>query len=290
METNRLRQFCVVYETRNLRKAAEIVGLSHSALSKSLKVLQVEIKKKLLVQKGRNIEITDEGHRFFKRTQKFLEAEEALLASTSMDESKIRIGTFEVFSTHLLGHTWGKYFPSTELELHEVLPGEIETALISGSLDIGITYEPIPTAGLEFLLVGKIQMKIYVRRGAFPRVPIEDLPFVAPVAPIRGTPTGAKGLDGWPIHEFPRKVKFKVGMMETGLALVRAGQAAIFLAPFVANHHNRIVAKEFELVEHALPKAIKPTIRNVYLVLRASSEENATVKKLASLIRKECLD
>lgn len=289
METNRLRQFCVVYETRNLRKAAEIVGLSHSALSKSLKVLQEEIKKKLLVHKGRNIEVTDEGHQFFERARRFLDAEEALFSSDPKDRSKIRIGTFEVFSTHLLGQTWGKYFPSTGLELHEILPGEMEMGLVNGSFDIGITFEPIPTAGIEFLLVGKIQMKVFVRRGAFSRVPVEELPFVAPIAPIRGTPTGAKGLDGWPAHQHSRKVLFNVGMMETGLALVRGGQAAIFLAPFVATHHNRMVAKDYELVEHAAPKTMEPIMRNIYLALRASTEETAAVKKLSSLIRKECL-
>ena len=87
-------------------------------------------------------------------------------------------------------------------------------------------------------------MKIYVRVGSFPHVLAQDLPFVAPVAPISGTPSGAKGLDGWPDHKFPRKVKFKVGMMETGLALVRAGEAAVFIAPFVADHHNRTVSPE----------------------------------------------
>lgn len=289
METNRLRQFRAVYESKNLRKAAEILGLSHSALSKSLKVLQAQLGKQLLIQKGRNIEITEEGHDFFKRLQVFLEAEESLLLPSLKRNEVLRIGTFETFSTHLLGQEWGKYFPSLELELHELLPGDIEAAVASGVIDLGITYEPIPRAGIDFLFIGKVQMKIYVRVGSFPRALAQDLPFVAPVAPVSGTPSGAKGLDGWPDHKFPRQVRFKVGMMETGLALVRAGEAAVFIAAFVANHHNRTASPEYQLVERALPKGMKPVERKIYLILRNSSEEDKNAKRLATLLRKECL-
>lgn len=289
METNRLRQFCVVYESKNLRKAAEILGMSHSALSKSLKVLQSQLSKKLLTQNGRNIEVTEDGHGFYQKARGFLLAEEELFADETKKSDVLKIGTFEVFSTHVLGHLWGKYFSSYALELHELLPGDLESAVAAGQVDVGLTYEPIPTAGLEFLLLGKTQMKIFIKKGAFPHVAVSDLPFVAPIAPIRGTPSGSKGLDGWPDHKFARAVKFRVAMMESGLALVRSGEAAIFLPPFVANHHNKIVSDEHQLVEKHLPKGMKPVERKIYLILKRSTEEDGKIKKLASLVRKECL-
>ena len=73
METNRIRQFCVVAETENIRKASELLGITHGGLSKSLQVLEREYGKKLLLPQGRGIALTDEGIAFYKRALLFLE-------------------------------------------------------------------------------------------------------------------------------------------------------------------------------------------------------------------------
>ncbi len=290
METNRIRQFCVVVETENLRKASEVLGMSHSALSKSLKVLQHDLKLELLMPSGRNIVITDEGKEFYKRALDFLKQEELLVTRNAVNKHILRLGTFEVFSTHLIGNTWCKYFKDTQLDLHEYLPGNLEQSIFNHEIDFGITYEPIPTKGIEFIKVGVIEMGIYARTDRFPlNTKFHELPFVAPIRPIQGTPTGMKGLDGWPDDLLARKVVYKVDMMESGLAFARQGLAAIFLPHFVARSMNLTLKPEFKLNELPYPPKIKPVKRTVYLVKRNNQVETSLLRNLAKLIRSECL-
>jgi DNA-binding transcriptional LysR family regulator len=289
METNRLRQFKVVSETQNLRRASEMLNMSHSALSKSLKVLSTQIGKDLLIQRGRNIVITDYGRNLLVKIDAVLSAEEDLMHVRQDRVAAIRIATFEVFSTHLLGHRWNRYFPSESLELRELLPGQLERAIVDNISDFGITYEPIPVSGLEFTLIGEIEMGIYGLKEKFAQINFNLLPFVAPISPISGTPSGAKGLDGWPDDEFQRFVKYRVDMMETGLALARTGNAVIFSADFVIRHHNVMLSKANQIEIIQPPKGFKKIRRKVFLVSRKTSLENTIMRRLAKLIRSECI-
>jgi DNA-binding transcriptional LysR family regulator len=288
METNQLKQFCTVVETQNLRKAAEILGMSHSALSKSLKNLQISLQKKLTIQVGRNIAITEEGYKLYPKAKELLNYENKLKEIESDNVFKLRIGTFEVFSTHFLGSLWKNYFDEVALELYELLPGALEQALLNRIIDIGITYEPIPTAGIEFTKLGHIEMGIYKRAKSFAHTSLADLPFVAPLRPITSIPNGTKGLDGWPDHEFSRKVIYSVDMMESALAIARQGLAALFIPHFIARIHNLTVKNDYQLIP-VFTEKMKPVKRKIYLVTRSNFIENSYAKKLTKMIRVECL-
>ncbi len=290
METNRLRLFCVICETGNMREAARLVNLSHSALSKSMKVLQEELGMDLLLPDGRGIQISDKGKELYPRFKSFLKGEEQLLNFTPKDETRFRIATFEVFSTHLLPQVWHKYFPDTPFDLHEHIPGRMESVVVEGMADAAITYDPVPTQGLDFLKIGKIGMGIYSRGGSFKGVSWQDIPFVAPLVPVSNTPSGVKGLDGWPEDKFPRKVTYQVDMMESGLSLARMGKGAIFIPHFVARLHNKVMNAEFALKELPAPPKMREVQREVYLIKRKSTIENKNIKVLAKLLRQECVE
>ena len=87
--------------------------------------------------------------------------------------------------------------------------------------------------------MGTIEMGIHGLKGKFSSVDFSELPFVTPISPVSGAPTGVKGLDGWPENEIPRFCKFRVDMMESGLALVRAGEAVIYAPLFVIHHPQK---------------------------------------------------
>lgn len=291
METNRLRQFCAICETKSLRKAAELLGMSHGALHKSLQVLQNDLNIQLYQQDGRGITITDQGQLFYPKVKKFLESENLLLGDiSSSTENHFRIGTYEVFSTHLIGGNWSDYMGDMHLNLFEMLPGRIEEALVAKKIDVGITYEPSPKSGVRFLKLGKVRMGIFVSKGRLLNIPTESLPFVAPITPLESVPSGAKGLDGWPYDQIDRKIIHFVDMLESGLALLRSGTCAIFLPVFVAHIYNETVKDKLVLEERAMPKSIKSVYRNVFLALRTGSPEDQNIKRLSRLIRKVCIE
>ena len=143
MDTNRVRQFCVVAELENLRKAAEILNISHTGLFKSLKVLEAELGFALFEREGRGIILSDAGKKFYPKAQKFLHACSDLLAVDGENTKGTRIGTFEVFSTYFFADLLSSELADYEITMRELIPGLLEKSLINNEVDIGITYEPV---------------------------------------------------------------------------------------------------------------------------------------------------
>ena len=75
METHRLRYFCAIAETGSLTKASEILGISHSGLSKAVSVLEMETHLKLFRPLGRGLEITSDGKWLYQKAQQILKIE-----------------------------------------------------------------------------------------------------------------------------------------------------------------------------------------------------------------------
>jgi DNA-binding transcriptional LysR family regulator len=289
MDTNRLKQFCTIVETSNLRKAAELLGISHSGLSKSIKTLENELGLELIAQSGRGIVITDEGQRVYERSFDFFKSYKTLIGKENADKtSVIKLGSFEVFTTYFMGAVLDKYLPEIEIELHELVPGKLEEAILNRQIDVGVTYEPVPKKGIEYLKISQVKMGIFTSKNAFKKLDYQKIPFSLPITPLEGNPTGVKGLDGWPDDKFPRNEKYKVTMMESALELARRGKAAVFLPDFVARLHNETTATPYKLIGRELPKKMKTIKRDIYLVKRESSPEDFLMKKLARAIRETC--
>lgn len=286
METNRLKQFYVLSKIQNLRESAEILRISHSGLSKSLKVLEGELGVILFVPKGRGIQITDQGKELADKLPVFFNELEFLFTNKKNNiKPTCRIGTFEVFSTYFINHL-ESLIDTHNMELYELLPGNLEKALKEHKIDIGITYEPIPIKGIEYLKIRSIETGVYSCNRKFKKMSFEKIPFAAPLNPIDSVPTGVKGLDGWPENKFPRNIEFKVDMMESAIQLARMGKCAVFIPRFVAKLHNIYTTKEFQLNEIPLPVRMKPVIHPVYLVKRVSQEEDKLFKTVAKYIRR----
>ena len=98
MDTNRVRQFCVITETGSMTKAAELLFITHSGLSKTMKLLQEELGCALLRASGRGIALTEDGIRIYQHSKQFLEKEELLFSVKHQPQRQtLRIGTVEIF-------------------------------------------------------------------------------------------------------------------------------------------------------------------------------------------------
>lgn len=287
METDRLKQFCLILETGSLSKAAELLGISHGGLSKSMTALQSELGVSLFQAHGRGILPTDEGKSIYRRAQEVLEKVENLKRETSKTiDKKYRIGALEVFIGPLFSRA--VFDDDTKFEILELNPGKIEIALQENRIDVGFTYLPVPLEGVEYLKIAKFKFGIFARKGAFKNKKIEDLPFVAPVAEAPLNPLGIKERDVWPDGLFPRKKKFEVNLLSTAMGLAHQGLCAIYIPDCLAAHHNKIVDSELRLESLPMPAELSKQDYFVYLVKRVSSQEDAMTKKLSSIIRKLC--
>lgn len=289
METNRLKQFCTIVETKNLRKAAELLGISHSGLSKSMRALEQEMGTRLILPNGRGLVISDEGMRLYERCSHFFPELDRLLGESDLKAAlPLRIGSFEVFTSYFMGILLKEYLSESEVEIHELIPARLEEALLLNRVDLGITYEPIPRSGIEYVKITRIEMGAFCVQGKFEHQDILKIPFVVPVNPLDSAPSGVKGRDGWPEERFKRKIRFRVDLMTTGLELVHQGLCAIFIPKFVAELHNKNCRPDLRLRFIALPAGFAPVKREIYIVKRESTPETKDIKTVARAIREIC--
>ncbi len=293
MNFRRLEYFLTIAETGNLRQASEILHLTPPALSKAMKLLEEELGSKLWIADGRGIILTDSGKILFRKAPALINEFKSLkehLENPNEKTQTIRIGTFEVFSTYFLTFLDTLSWQDRSLELHELLPGEIEKYLLEGAIDVGITYMPIPSPQLDFIKVASIEMGVYTRVGALKGLSQIELPYVVPVAPLQGVPTKVRGLDGWPEDAFERKVTHRVTLMESALELCRQGLVAGYFPAFVACEHNKRMNPDYHLERRRAPMTADCKLRksDVFLVKRKSTAEDVVIKQLAKAIRVIC--
>lgn len=287
MDINRLRYFCTICQTQSLTRAAEFLNLSPAALSKAMKLFEEEVGLELVRPSGRGIVITQEGLRLAEKGRQILEDVEQLPAYAKgqrRDGQELRLGSFEVFTTYLLGELYAELAGSYDLVVHELTPGKIEEALVERKVDLGLTYVPVPHHDLDHLQVGKVRMGVFGLQGKFKNKSLDGLPFAVPVEPLQGSPTKAQGLDGWLPSYGARQVRFKVTLMESALELMRRGLAVAYLPSFVVDLHNEYVQPKYRLEE--LDFSIKSgNTAPVYLVKRKDEKETALMKKIAKIVR-----
>lgn len=288
METNRLRQFCVIFETGNLRKAADLLAISHSGLSKSMKMLQLEVGYPLFHASGRGIVISDEGNRLYKHAKNILAQVDALLGDEIQESQILRIGSFEVFTTYFMGPLLNDYLTGRDVEVHELVPGRLEEALLFNKIDLGITYEPVPRKGIEYVKVTSLLMGAFALKGSFKEMKLDQIPFIVPVTPLEGAPSGVKGRDAWPDEKIERNIRYRVDLLGTGLEMARRGLGAVFIPNFLAKLHNDSVIPALRLESLTLPKNIGSVVRDIYLVKRESTGEDINTRQVAKALRLIC--
>lgn len=288
MDLLRLKYFLVLNQTEHLRKASEILGITPPALSKAIKLLEMEIGEQLTITEGRGLKITNKGREVAAlvsdSVEHLLTLNEQLKTKRSTQKN-IKIGTFEVFSTYFTGELYRDHFKGIEATLYELIPGEIEEKLQEGLIDIGITYLPVPHQNIDHVKICDIDMRVYGNQNAFDHMPFEELPFVVPVRPLQSAPTKARGLDGWPDDRIYRNIFYKVTMMESALELCRQGLAVAYLPDFIVRLHNARVKKEFQLQAIHDALTMKERKQAVYLVKRKYESEDMIDKKLSRALR-----
>lgn len=285
MDISRVRYFLTFADMGSLVKASEVLHISQPALSKALRVLESETGLKLLEAEGRGLRLTESGKLFRNEARSLLSDWLELPKKIHNQEhwKPTRIASFEVFTTYFLG-LLHKFVDFEHLEIHELGPGRMENAVADGKIDLAITYIPVPTAGVDFIEVGKVKMGIF---GAdkFKSHQFSEFPFVIPIHPAEGIPSKIIGLDGWPDHRFERKIKYRVTMMESALELCREGHAVVYLPVFVALLHNKRMLSDFKLDEFKSPISTKDREQSIFLIRKQGATETSLERQLAKSLR-----
>ncbi len=190
MDLEQLRHFLKVAELRNFTRAADLVGLSQPALSRSIARLETELGQPVFERQSRHLTLTEAGELLLGRAQQIL----ALVEDTQLEigddgqSGRVRVAAIPTIAPFFLPELLKRFragFPHASVIVQEDTTDKLLQKLSDGEVDVAIMARPFEARSLdiedlfeeELLLVlptdhplcGKPQIRIG---------DIESLPFV----------------------------------------------------------------------------------------------------------------
>jgi len=147
--------FCDVVELKNFSRAADIHGISQSAVSQQIAQLETEYKVQLVDRKKRPIELTPAGQIFLRACQDIIERCQRLnseIAELSQQSCKIHLAAIFSIGMHTLQPYVKKFmsiYPDVNLSIEYIDARDIYERLLRGSIDIGVVAVPKRDKNLE---------------------------------------------------------------------------------------------------------------------------------------------
>ena len=288
METDRLKYFCTIVDTGSLTKAADILGVSHSGLSKAMGVLQDEVGYKVLIPKGRGLELTVQGKELYERARKVLEMVNSLRHQTIATVTQLRIALPEAVAlaaSEAIAKDIGG-----EITIEDLDSGEIEARVLERRIDFAFTFVPFPHKDLDHLKIASVALSSFCLNGKFRDADHDKIPYVIPTGEMKNNPLSIRIRDGWNPN-LSRLTPFRAGSLSIALKMVQAGVCAIYAPEFLVVHMNDFEGKSRQLVPIDIPNQRKNkerTHRDIFLVKRASEEESRAMKTAVRVLRQIC--
>nr|WP_315860607.1 LysR family transcriptional regulator [Rhodopirellula sp. SM50] len=154
MELDQLRYFLQVAEDGNFTRAAEHLGISQPALSRSIGRLEEEIGQPVLERQSKGASLTDAGKLLQGRAKEVLSILEDTLAEIVDDGQvgRIRVGAIPTIAPFFLPGLLRRFaedYPQATLVVQEATTDELLKACADGVIDVAILALPIQAKYLE---------------------------------------------------------------------------------------------------------------------------------------------
>lgn len=151
-----LRVFVTVAQARSFSRAGEMIGLSQSAVSHSVKELETQTGVKLLDRTTREVVLTEAGQQLAMRLQRLLDE----LNSTLRDVGRlgqqlsgtVRVAASQTISAHLIPQCIAESnhrYPDIDFVLHDRPQQWVLESIRQGDVDFGIVIDPGAVSDLE---------------------------------------------------------------------------------------------------------------------------------------------
>ena len=151
-----LRVFVTVAQARSFSRAGEMIGLSQSAVSHSVKELETQAGAKLLDRTTREVVLTDAGQQLATRLERLLDE----LNSTLRDVGRlgqqlsgtVRVAASQTISAHLIPQCIAESnhrYPDIDFVLHDRPQQWVLESIRQGDVDFGIVIDPGAVSDLE---------------------------------------------------------------------------------------------------------------------------------------------
>lgn len=157
MDLKQLECFVRVAEFGSFTKAAAVLNISQSVVSRQVRQLEVELQEHLLTRNGRGVLLTSSGQRLFEHGKGILRqvqvAREDLREQRDTLTGKVVVGLPPSLSRHhtvALVTAFRERFPNCILGIKEGLTHSVREWLLLGRLDFALLFNPGQNAQLQY--------------------------------------------------------------------------------------------------------------------------------------------
>jgi len=162
MQIESLKMFCDLAESESFTKAAQINGVTQSAISQQMSSLE-RIFKSLLIERSKKcFRLTREGQVFYDYSKQILQSFESL-QNKMQDLKDIVSGNIRVSTIYSIGlHDLPKYvtkfmkvYPSVNVHVEYRRADQVYEDVLSNVVDLGLVAYPVKNAKLEIVSLRK---------------------------------------------------------------------------------------------------------------------------------------
>lgn len=167
IKLDQLRYFVAVANLESLTRAASILRVSASALSHSISALESELGYVLFEKSGRKIFLTTFGRNLLPKAKKILADVESLQDAKQTQTTHLRLSATHGECHRTLSRACASRLKQTSITAHIscARSSQIIAKVLSGSVDIGFCYSPLPHPELTILQLVRGTLLLAVRKG-----------------------------------------------------------------------------------------------------------------------------
>ncbi len=162
MQVESLKMFCDLTETKSFTKAAQINGVTQSAVSQTISALERRFKSLLIERSKKNFRLTPEGDVFYEYSKKILQIHDALQSKLQEIEDVVS-GTIRLASVYSIGlhvlppfvKKFMKRHPTVNVHVEYRRADQVYENVLGNVVDLGLVAYPTRDPKLETILLGK---------------------------------------------------------------------------------------------------------------------------------------
>jgi len=156
MQIESLKVFCDLAETESFTKAAQINGVTQSAVSQNISSLERQFKSLLIERSKKNFRLTPEGEVVYDYSKRILQTCDALFSKLQEIEDvvsgNIRVATVYSIGLHVLPPyvtTFLKRYPSVNVHVEYKRDNQVYENVLGNVVDLGLVAYPTRDPRLE---------------------------------------------------------------------------------------------------------------------------------------------
>lgn len=186
MDIKQLSYFVRVAELGSFTRASIVLDIAQPALSRQVRLLEVELRQSLLVRNGRGITLTEAGKTLLEHSRGVLHQMERLREELSRVRGSLA-GSVAIGLPPTLGRilavpvtrAFKHLMPDASLSITEGLSKTMQASLLTGQLDIALLYNAVPSPGIELHPLLQDELLLVQRAGDAQAIAPLDLKDVA---------------------------------------------------------------------------------------------------------------